>query len=61
MAALGSGSLADAPSVLSGGTYTPWPGSPIGAGSVVDFSGGGSSPVDPKRYLNVGGTAVPIQ
>jgi hypothetical protein len=23
--------------------------------------GGGGEPVDPKRYLNVGGTAVPIQ
>jgi hypothetical protein len=28
---------------------------------LADLTGGGGDSVDPKRYLNVGGTAVPIQ
>jgi hypothetical protein len=29
--------------------------------TIVDSGGSGGIPVDPKRFLNVGGTAVPIQ
>lgn len=39
--------------------YSPVFGFSLGMVTVPEDSGG--TPVDPKRFLNVGGTAVPIQ
>lgn len=63
MASLGSGTLASAPAPLTiAASLTPHPGNAIaGAVTLVDFEGGGGATVDPLRYLNVGGVAVPIQ
>lgn len=60
MANLGSASLASSPTTQTSGTYAPYQGVAIGSAALVEFSGGGGA-VDPKRYLNVSGTATAIQ
>jgi hypothetical protein len=61
MASLGSATLEIPPSPLLGGTYAPTSGSNIGTATVLDLTGGGGAPVDPKRYLLTGAGWVPIQ
>ena len=62
MASYGTAKLQPIPSILSivVGSYMPTPGANLGAVTLFTFGGGGT-PVEPKRFLKVGGVAVPIQ
>lgn len=59
----GEVTLHSPPSPMSASAYTPLlAGVSLGTARLVTpDGGGGGDPVDPKRFLNVGGTAVPIQ